>query len=491
MLTTISLMKKIFIILTLAFVFLASVVYASETNGTVTSGGNVGYAWGNQSGWVNFGLANGNLTITDAGITGYAWDANYGWINMAPSNGGVLVAANGALSGSAWGASLGWINFSGVSINSSGKFVGQALGTTIGTLTFDCANCSVVTDYRPADFRTPTISSGQTSSGSSSASTPLSSDVSALDVSLTVAPSQSRTLTQNLTDSKKVELTIENNTAEETLTFVVGEERTEVDISSPTFVIGGAIFNIQAFATETGERVRSFAKPIQITLTVPEELQGRDDVGVYFLDEDVNVWEKISDVTFSGESASFFVDHLTLFGIFSASDLPVFIQPFFTTVSVPAFTSGATPGTEAELEGALPAQLFDIRLLLDRNEIPRIEDLVARVTFESFGRVSTPVEMTFTLLDAEGNKLWTSVDTTTVQTSAVFVKRFTGAPSLTSGSYTARLDTLYNTDVRDTFEAPFTVLSGEAAASNWILWFMGGIAVIALILLLFLWRRRF
>lgn len=154
------------ILLALFFVLLVpSAVFASQTNGTIISGGSAGYAWSNQTGWVNFGIVNGNIHITDNGITGYAWSSNYGWVNMSPTNGGVHVAPNGSLSGYAWGQGLGWVNFSGVSITSTGKFSGQATGTTIGTLTFSCTNCNVATDYRPKDFRTNTTST-QTSPGS-------------------------------------------------------------------------------------------------------------------------------------------------------------------------------------------------------------------------------------------------------------------------------------------------------------------------------------
>ncbi len=142
------------------------VVLASETNGTVVSGGNNGYAWSNDSGWVNFGATDGNIHITDNGITGYAWNSNYGWINMNPSNGGVHVATNGNLSGYAWGSNLGWINFTGVSITSLGKITGTASGDIIGTLTFDCTNCSIETDYLPKDFRTNNMLTNTSSSGS-------------------------------------------------------------------------------------------------------------------------------------------------------------------------------------------------------------------------------------------------------------------------------------------------------------------------------------
>ncbi len=143
-------MRRIFFIF-IVFLALPIAVFASQTSGTVDTTNK--YAWSDQAGWVNFNTANGNISITDSGITGYAWNSNYGWINMSPTSGGVSVAASGALSGYAWGSSLGWINFSGVSINSSGKFTGQASGTVIGTLTFDCTNCNVTTDYRPSSFR--------------------------------------------------------------------------------------------------------------------------------------------------------------------------------------------------------------------------------------------------------------------------------------------------------------------------------------------------
>lgn len=361
-------MKKFSILLLLALIFFtASNAHASETSGTITGGGNSGYAWSNQAGWVNFGATNSNIQITDSAITGYAWNNNYGWINMAPSNGGITIAANGALSGYAWGSSLGWINFSGVSINATGKFTGQASGTLIGTLTFDCTNCSVVTDYRPANFRT--VATSPASSGSSSGGG------------------------------------------------------------------GGGSGN-------------------------------RCNTGFTF--DPVN----LNCVPISQQ-----------------------ILPPITGLDTTTFPPGVTPGTGSEGgtigggsgdEETLPSQLFDIRLLLDRSEISRTEDLVARVTFESFGRVPTPVEMTFSVIGADGIELWKSVDTTTVQTSAVFVKRLADVGELAPGSYTLRLHTLYNTNVEDDFEAPFTI-APKGAGWNWVPWFVGGLLLLLALLIL---RRR-
>lgn len=355
-------MKRSALLLSLILLFTAGVVRASETNGTIVSGGNAGYAWSNQAGWVNFGIATTTvaLTVTDSAITGYAWNSNYGWINMSPTNGGITIAANGALSGYAWGSSLGWINFSGVSINSSGKFTGTASGTIIGTLTFDCTNCDVRTDYRPLNFRTTPIPTPTPSGGGGS---------------------------------------------------------------------GGGVDGV-----------------VIISQPIP-------------------------------------------------TPTPVLPLPA-PSLETPTFPPGATPtdsvgsGDAGGEDSLLPAQLFDIRLLVDSANVARIIDLVARVTFESFGRVPTPVALTFTIVDEGGNEVWRSIDTTTVQTSAVFVKRFFEVGDLAPGSYTLRLNTLYNTDVSDIFEAPFTI-SPAQSESHWLLWFIGGIIVAILLLLVFLvWRRR-
>ncbi len=493
---------KLKIILSLAFVFvLANSAFASETNGTIVTGGSAGYAWSDQIGWVNFGVVSGNIHITDSGITGHAWNANNGWVNMDPDNGGVAVAASGALSGYAWGSSLGWINFSGVSINSSGKFTGTATGSNIGTLTFDCTNCNVTTDFRPANFRTTSASESVSASGSLSGSRGGSSVsgpdgqlvpayVSILNSPLKLYPAQSGTLTADLSSGKTVKIEVPNNVvAAGELIISVSEQPVSANDTSSVAVLGGALFNITA-QDGSGNLIRAFLKPVKITLTIPEDLQDRRDLGVYYFNEADGLWVKISDAAFSGNNASFYIDHLTLFGIFSGVDLPSFLRPFFPVPSQSG-ESARQPGESAQsTEETAPEQLFDIRLLLDRSNVSRIEDLVARVTFESFGRAPTPVDMTFSIVGGDGQELWKSTDTTTVQTEAVFVKRFPDAPELSEGSYTLRLSTLYNTDVKDVFEAPFTISSAANPLSNWLLWLMGALAFGILIILFFLWRRR-
>ena len=152
---------KIFTLVLMTFFGLVSFVVsaqASTTNGTIDATNK--YAWSNQMGWINFGVTNSSIAITDTAVTGYAWSEDYGWINMAPTNSGVTNDNEGNLSGSAWGANIGWIDFSSVIINSSGEFTGTATGDTVGTINFDCTNCSVTTDWRPASSRTAAAGGG-------------------------------------------------------------------------------------------------------------------------------------------------------------------------------------------------------------------------------------------------------------------------------------------------------------------------------------------
>jgi hypothetical protein len=143
-------------------------VFASATDGTIDV--NNKFAWGDQIGWVNFGTAGGNVHVTDPGLTGYAWSSNYGWINLAPAHAGVANTCSGVLSGYGWGENVGYVNFGGVSISASGKFTGTAVAPGgLGSITFDCKNCSVTTDWRYCGSRgggsTPPGGSGGSSGG--------------------------------------------------------------------------------------------------------------------------------------------------------------------------------------------------------------------------------------------------------------------------------------------------------------------------------------
>jgi hypothetical protein len=109
------------------------------------------YAWSSEGGWVNFAPTNATVTVSDSALTGYAWIANDGWLNLSPTNGGVTNDGSGNLGGFAWDETLGWVSFTGVTIDSSGRFHGVAMGAN-ETINFDCTSCDVETDWRPLSY---------------------------------------------------------------------------------------------------------------------------------------------------------------------------------------------------------------------------------------------------------------------------------------------------------------------------------------------------
>lgn len=150
------LLKLLFSIFVFIALFLPEIfVLASTTNGTAT-----GSAWSKNIGWVNFGITGGNIVITDSTITGNVWNKYFGWIKLDPTTSGVVNDGEGNLSGYAFAKNLGWINFSGVTINSSGRFLGTATGTNISEINFSCTNCVVTTDWRPISSRSVSCGDG-------------------------------------------------------------------------------------------------------------------------------------------------------------------------------------------------------------------------------------------------------------------------------------------------------------------------------------------
>jgi hypothetical protein len=161
-----------------AFIFLINnPALASLSNGTIDAV--YKYAWGENIGWINFGCDGCNVVITDSSITGYGWSTQYGWINLNPTTSGVINDGEGTLSGFAWSSNLGWINFTGVTINTSGEFLGYAtVDSDSSQINFNCAtgaSCAsadfkVKTDWIPASVRPVPVSEEGGSSGSAPSS---------------------------------------------------------------------------------------------------------------------------------------------------------------------------------------------------------------------------------------------------------------------------------------------------------------------------------
>lgn len=317
------------------------------------------------------------LTITDTTVTGYAWSANSGWIKFSDFNNPSVGSEagvknnNGVLSGYAWGANMGWINFNGVTINTStGKFSGTAggSGTLMGTLKFDdcpsSMNCNVVTDWRPTVLSssgvsflplpilpvtlppTPTEPSLKTEPVDISpkeiitqpqVDTIFSEPVATVvpptpspDIvevqnfetqgeDLIINPGESGTYIKTLNQGVIIIDIPVSSVSEKAIVRVTPEKSNEdsnylilpnLDLKDGTF------YNITIKNNVDGELIRSFSKPLRITLPLSKKIADKGNLGVYWLNEVKGEWIRVPDAVFLDDKVIFSVDHLTRFAIF-------------------------------------------------------------------------------------------------------------------------------------------------------------------------------
>jgi hypothetical protein len=133
-----------------------TVTVVREPFASPTFGSSGKFAYGANTGWLNFSPSTGNgVAVGESYLTGYAWDANTGWVNLGngtPANGYAYSNANssdagvnhdgaGNLSGLAYSANVGWIKFGWAGANDpnrprinllTGAFTGFAYGANIG-----------------------------------------------------------------------------------------------------------------------------------------------------------------------------------------------------------------------------------------------------------------------------------------------------------------------------------------------------------------------
>ncbi len=105
----------------------------------------------------------------------------------------------------------------------------------------------------------------------------------------------------------------------------------------------------------------------------------------------------------------------------------------------------------------IPSQLFDITFTLEDFLIQNVDELSGVVTFESFGKVPTPVDLVFIILDESGNEIYRVESDITVTTEEVLRWNYETLDDLPKGKYTVILETLYNVDVFDEFRQEFEI----------------------------------
>jgi len=109
-------------------------------------------------------------------------------------------------------------------------------------------------------------------------------------------------------------------------------------------------------------------------------------------------------------------------------------------------------------ETELPKQLFDISFDIEDVLILSVNDLIFKVSLESFGTEPTSIEMTFIIQDENKKQVYFEQDSIVVETESIFIKTFPDL-DLDFGKYTVYLRTLYNEDVEDVFLKEFEIRS--------------------------------
>ena len=122
-------------------------------------------------------------------------------------------------------------------------------------------------------------------------------------------------------------------------------------------------------------------------------------------------------------------------------------------------------------ECGAPKELFDIRMDLVDTSIKNSSDLLATVTYQSFGSIPTPINLTFEVRDLQGNVLYSKKGNITVTVEEVRTYDFLDLV-LSPGEYQFVFTTLYNRNVYDEFKQNFVVESPNVFVKL-VNWFKG------------------
>lgn len=105
----------------------------------------------------------------------------------------------------------------------------------------------------------------------------------------------------------------------------------------------------------------------------------------------------------------------------------------------------------------IPKQLFDITFKLDKKNIYNSEELESIIIFESFGTELTPVNLTFIILNSNGEERYRANSSISVMTEEI-VKWHYDSLNLSVGKYIAILETNYN-GVFNEFKQEFEIIN--------------------------------
>lgn len=155
-----------------------------------------------------------------------------------------------------------------------------------------------------------------------------------------------------------------------------------------------------------------------------------------------------------------------------------------------SFVIKGKPVSTPEILEKIPEQLFDISVRLEKETIAEASELEAVIVFESFGKVPTLIDLTYTIVNDQKQIVFKDdIETVFVETETVLRKRFSNL-NLLPGSYTLVVKTQYNVDVIDEFRLDFTIVEEvkkEILFDN--IWFWIWLITLLIAIIIFLFNR--
>jgi peptidoglycan hydrolase-like protein with peptidoglycan-binding domain len=207
------------------------------------------------------------------------------------------------------------------------------------------------------------------------------------------------------------------------------------------------------------------APAFEIPTKIPDEFEFTKDMR----SEDENIEVAYLQLCLTSEDV--YGDDITgYFGTKTKQAVIDFQEKYFDEILAPdGFTRGTGlvgEHTRKKLnEICLPEiteQLFDIAVRLESTDVVQASDLEAVITFESFGKGPTPVDIAYTIVNKEGQIVFKDAETLAVETEEIVRKQFHSL-NLLPGGYTLVSSMKYNVDVIDEFRNDFVVEEAEEA----------------------------
>lgn len=131
------------------------------------------------------------------------------------------------------------------------------------------------------------------------------------------------------------------------------------------------------------------------------------------------------------------------------------VYNFYTEVAYDSYYARAGRLIEVG-EGGILEELLDVSFDLASDSVENADDLSAFINFDSFGTIPARVNLTFTIIDSNGDEVYSAEDSIVIRTSEFLKWDYIGL-DLPEGDYIAVLNSVYGEDIKNRFTQKFSV----------------------------------